>query len=142
MRSRFFVLSAMVLALPAGLVLTGSVAAAQQSDSARRASNSVEEEVTVVAPRVMRTHVRERTAYGVAHYDLMTLTHRVGYADLDLSRPEDVKMLKRRIRATANQLCSQLANAPPVQPRSMQCVQQATQGAMAQARAAIAAAKK
>lgn len=143
MRSRPLALCATaVFALPAGLALTGGAAMAQQDDSAQRASKSVEEEVIVVAPRVMRTKIRERTPYGTAHYDLMTLTHRVSYADLNLSRPEDAKKLKRRIRAAANALCLELANAPPARPRSMRCVQQATKTGLEQARVAIAAATK
>lgn len=143
MRSRFLVLAAMAVpALFAGFVLTGSVAMAKQDDSSQQMSKSAEEEVIVVAPRIMQTKIRQRTPYGVAHYDLMTLTHRLSYADLDLSRPKDVKTLERRIRATANQLCLRLANAPPAQPRSMVCVHQAVHTAMEQARVAIAAAQK
>jgi len=142
MRSHTHLILAMpALALAAGLALTGAPAFAQRGDSARQSDDALEQ-ITVVAPRVMRTQVRERTPYGVARYDVMTLTHHISYADLDLAQPDGAKALQRRIRATANELCGQLANAPPAEPRSMECVNNAVKSAMKQARAAIAAAKK
>lgn len=144
MRSHTLFISAMsALALVAALTLTGAPAFAKRGDSARQANDALEQ-VTVIGQRILPTVVKQRvvTGYGIKHYDLMTLAHHISYADLDLAQPGGAKTLKRRIRATANELCGQLANAAPAEPRSMECVNNAVKSAMKQARAAIAAARK
>lgn len=147
MRSYTFSLSALsALALAAALTLTSPGAFARQADPARQ-SNKAEEQITVVAPRIMRTKVRGTsvTGYGVGYYDLLTLAHHVGYSDLNLTKPKGAMMLKNRIRNAANEICGQLASAPPARIPSPQwhqdCVHRAVTNAMQGARIAIAAAR-
>lgn len=138
-----FIAAISALALAAGLTAIGAPAFAKRGDSARRADD-VLEQVTVVGQRTLPMVVKQTvvTGYGIKHYDLMTLTHHISYADLDLAQPAGGKTLEHRIRVTADRLCERLANTPPAEPRSMQCVHEAVQSAMKQARMAIAAAKK
>lgn len=136
------------LALATGFTLTGGLATAQQGDSARPADSaaqpaSSEEEITVRGPRLVRSHIGGRTQTGGFGYDLVTLSHRVSYTDLKLSRPADVKILEDRISLTARQICRELAKMFPVStPNNPDCVRQATKSAMEQAHVAIAAAKR
>jgi UrcA family protein len=146
MRSQGFVLSALsALALAAGLTLTSAPVFAKQGDSAQQ-SDSNQEQVTVVGPRIMRTKVRgtSDTGAGVGYYDLMTLSRHVSYSDLDLSKPEGAKRLKNRIRETASEICERLADAPPVRPQSQsqQCVHKAVANAMQEAHFAITHAER
>jgi UrcA family protein len=148
MKTRAFALALMSgLALTASLTIAGGSAMAQQGNSvqagnAAQQPAAAEEEVTVRGPRLVRSHVGGKTQIGGFGYDLVTLTHRVSYADLNLARPEHVKMLEDRIGLTARQICRELAKMFPVEaPNNPDCVRQATKGAMTQAHAAIAAAK-
>lgn len=140
MRSSSFVLSAMtILALSGAFALSSAPATAQQAgDQERKVPNITLEEITVVAPRVIRSKLRD--SRGVATYDLLTLTHQVSYGDLNLAHPGDAKTLKDRIAKTADEVCQQLANVSPVEPKSQECVHQAVQSATPGADAAIAAA--
>lgn len=148
MRSYTFLLSAIsASALAAGLTLTSASAFARQTDPAQQSSNA-QEQITVVAPRIMRTKVRGTsvTGNGVGYYDLMTLTHRVPYADLNLAKPKGAKMLKNRIHNAAEKICNQLAETPPARLKSPQwnqeCVHRAVTNAMLDAHIAIAEARR
>lgn len=130
------------LALAASLMLAGGSARAQQGASSQQPATP-EEEVTVRGPRLVRSHVGGAAQAGGFGYDLITLTHRVSYADLKLDRSEDAKVLEDRISLTARQICRELAKMfPATAPNNPDCVRQATKGAMEQAHAAIAAVKK
>lgn len=137
------------LGLTAGLTLTSIPVFAGQADPAQQSSNS-QEQITVVAPRIMRSKVRGTsvTGFGVGYYDLLTLTHHVTYSDLNLTKPKGAKMLKKRIHSAANEICNQLAEAPPARPRllntqwSKECVHEAVTNAMQDAHIAIAAAER
>lgn len=145
MRPYTFVFSALsAVALAAGLALTSTTALAQHGDSAQQSNGGDQEQVTVVGPRIMRTkvHGTADAGFGIGYYDMLTLSHRVSYSDLDLTQPEDAKTLKNRIDETANQICQQLAEASPPRPTSRDCVYNAVQSAMEQAHVAIAAAKR
>lgn len=78
----------------------------------------------------------------MGYYDLLTMSHDVSYADLNLALKADDKTLERRIDATANQICEQLAAAPPAEPKSAECVHRAIESAMEEALMAISAARK
>lgn len=137
-----FVSSAIsALVLTGGLTLASAPALAQQSDPAQQASNAAQEEVTVIAPRVMRTKVRQPGSRGVGYYDMLTLTHQVSYADLNLAHPGDAKTLRDRVTKAANDVCQELANVSPAEPKSQDCVHSAVRSAMPRAEAAIAAAQ-
>ena len=71
----------------------------------------------------------------------MTITHRVEYADLDLTVYSDVKELERRISDKAKVGCEQLAVLYPIAKESIAtCVQGSVSGAMEQAQKVIDAA--
>jgi len=126
-----------LLSVSTSLLATGA-AVAQQEDAERTGGEAqVEELIVVEAPRVVRVG---RSPSG-APVELISLTRRVSYADLDLKLHADVRELERRINATAEEACMQLAELYPLSDTDMPtCVRQAVAGAMAQAEEAIAAA--
>jgi len=136
----FCALSAAALA---ALLIQATPTYAQQSNTTRRAGGN-EEQVTVVAPRVVRTRVHGLPDQhgGMGYYDLLTMSHDVSYADLNLALQADDKILERRIGDTANEICEQLAATPPAEQKSAECVQRAIESAMEDAHMAIAAARK
>lgn len=141
MNGHTFVFSALsALALTAGLTLTGTPAQAKQNDSAQQASKATEQ-LTVVAPQVSNSELYTPKS-GVEGYSVLTLTRRINYADLNLTRPADAKRLDKRIDAAADQICGDLAHdAIPAKLMSLNCVNNAIRGAMQRANVAIAAAK-
>jgi UrcA family protein len=93
-------------------------------------------EVQVQAQRVVR-HVVGRDSAGIPT-ELIQLTRRVGYSDLNLTKYADVTKLKTRIDTTAKQACKALADMYPlVAPNNPDCVKEAVDGAMKQAQVAI-----
>jgi UrcA family protein len=95
-------------------------------------------EITVTAPEVTRQPAG-RSGTG-APVDLITVTHRVGYTDLDLSKSADAAKLEARVRASARSACDQLRKLVPFEDVDPKCAEQATKKAMAQETAAISAA--
>jgi len=78
-----------------------------------------------------------------APIDLVSVTHRVSYADLDLSTAAGRAELKSRIEAKAREGCGQIGKLYPedvVETSNRQCVDAAVKDALSQAHAAIAAA--
>ena len=114
----------------AGLALAGSPVLSQPM-----------EEITVTAPRTIHEQV-DRSSMTGAPIERITLTRQVSYADLDLSKTVDANMLKARIADKAIEACKQLDSLYPLLPKDSDCVTKATDGAMEQADAAIAAAGK
>jgi UrcA family protein len=108
---------------------------------AQQAAEEVIEEIVVQAP-IVRRQVG-RTAIG-AKIEVIELSRRVSYADLDLNRPADVTELKTRIETTAKESCEQLSDMFPSNPSDRnelrRCTNQAVDGAEEQVQAAIAAA--
>jgi UrcA family protein len=125
------------LAVAAGL----SPAFAQKADPVQ--TQASQEQITVVGPRVVRGRTRgvRRDTHGMGYYDLLTMTRQVSYADLNLARSEDAKTLERRIDQAADEICEELANAPPTAPKSADCVHRAIESAMKDVHAAMAKAK-
>jgi UrcA family protein len=98
-------------------------------------------EITVVAPRLVRKD-SERTPVG-GKTELVSMTRRVTYDDLDLTVHADVLELEKRINDTAKETCGLLASVFPLSdPKTPDCVREAVDKAMVQARAAIAATRK
>lgn len=98
-------------------------------------------ELTVVAPRLVRRPATRENATG-APVELVSLTRRVSYSDLDLAKPADVLELDRRIEAVAREACEQLAGVFPLSDaRTPDCVAEAVAGAKTQAERAVAAAR-
>jgi UrcA family protein len=96
-------------------------------------------ELVVVAPRLVRREV-DRTNAG-SPVELVSLTRRVSYADLDLKMHANVLELEKRIENVAKEACEQLAVVFPLsESTTADCVDDAVDGAREQARAAIEAA--
>lgn len=134
------------VALSAVLLFAGSSALGQQRDSAGKGART-QEQITVTGPRLVISHIgSQHTQAGGFGYDTLSLTHQVSYADLDLTSPADALELKERVDDTAKKVCRELAKLRPVQPANSSstadCYSQAYKGAIKQAEAAIAAAKK
>lgn len=99
-------------------------------------------ELTVVAPRLVRKQAAREGATG-APVELVSLTRRVAYADLDLTLHADVQELDRRIEAVAREACEQLARVFPLSdPATPDCVAEALKGAKSQAAEAVRAAAR
>jgi UrcA family protein len=97
-------------------------------------------EVTVSAPEVTRERVG-RAGATRAPIDLITVTHRVSYADLDLTKAADDATLRSRIEEAARSACSQMRQLVRNERADPRCVQNAIDRGMEQVRAAIAASK-
>jgi len=101
-------------------------------------------EITVVAPRgIARV---DTTSAGIP-IDSLWITHRVGYADLDLSDPANIKELDKRVKEAAEKGCQELDRVYPdtVYPSfdsARTCVKIAVGNAMSQVDAAVAASQK
>jgi UrcA family protein len=86
-----------------------------------------------------------RQVWHSAPDQLVSLTRRVSYADLDLSTSSGAKQLEMRVNEAANSLCQELerrvASFPDLAER-LTCVKGAVADGMEHARAAISAAEK
>jgi UrcA family protein len=97
--------------------------------------------ITVTAPRLVRQEVG-RTNSG-APVEMISLTRRVDYKDLDLKQHASVAELETRVNEVAKEACDQLARVYPLSdPQTPDCVKAAVDKAMAQVRDAVAAANK
>jgi len=135
-RSAVTFCSMQALMTAVAFAMTGGSAIAQQAQTP---------EVKIEAGRSVQ---RVGTSTIGAPIELVQLTRRVSYADLDLTTHRGKLDLERRINDTAKAACQQLDTLYPVgttegpgeQGRS--CVKDAVHGAMVQAQASIAAAEK
>ena len=99
------------------------------------------EEVVVEASPIVRSSQVTLGNNQPWKYTVM-MTSRVGYSDLDLSTPDGVAMLEKRISTAATEVCDALGKAyPDTTPGTAKCAKNATDKAMASAQKAIAAAK-
>jgi UrcA family protein len=120
--------------LAGGALMAGAPAMAQQVS-----------EITVVAPHAVHQRTSS-TPSGVA-VEVVSLTRRVGYGDLDLATPSGVAAFTARIAETAKQACSQLDtlypdSRYPADPANQDCVKTAIDHGLAQATIVIASAGK
>jgi UrcA family protein len=98
-------------------------------------------QITVIAPRLV-TRDAGRTGAG-SKVELISLTRRVDYKDLDLKRQVSVAELETRVKEVAEEACAQLARVYPLSdPQTPDCVKDAVVKAMTQVKAAVAAANK
>jgi len=75
--------------------------------------------------------------------EVVSLTRRVGYADLNLGTRSGAQELEKRVTETAQAACKQLDTLYPLTTKdSPACTKKATEAAMTQVRAAVAAAEK
>jgi UrcA family protein len=129
------VLSASIITIAAAAALSFAAAAVpsdQQPEVRVQASGKV-------------THERVGTTYSGEPIEQLQLNRGVGYRDLNLNTPAGVQELERRIRYTAREACQQLRSLYPIalwRDSNADCVNEATQSAMAQLPAAVASAKQ
>ena len=100
------------------------------------------EQITIVAPHSIQHKQVGRTSSGIP-IEQISLSHRVGYSDLDLTKPADVALLKKRVEAAAVQGCKELDKLYPLDnlsPSNTSCAKSARETAMQQVDAAVAAA--
>ena len=115
----------------AGFAIASGTAAAQQTT-----------EIIVEAPRVERA--AERTL-GRGPIDIVSVTHRVSYKDIDIGTSSGAAVLEQRIKDAAKAACHEIDKLYPHKvpvPHDPPCEQTAFDKAMSQARTAIAAAEK
>ena len=119
-----------VALVAAGVVVASGPALAQETA-----------QVTIQAERTAKVVGRSYTGVPI---ELVTLTRRVSYADLDLSTHTGATELEKRVSDTAKDACKQLDTLYPLTASAggPSCVKKATDDAMVQAHAAIAAAEK
>ena len=120
-----------MVVLGAGFVL-GSVAASAQPLK----------EIVVEAPRVQKGV--DRTSTGVP-IDLISVTHRVSYSDIDISTSSGAQVLTQRVKDAAAAACKEIDKLYPLRepmPGSRSCTDAAADAASAQVKAAVAAAEK
>lgn len=135
-RVHLFQKASITLASLLAAVATTTVASAQMSQGP--------EVVTVTAPRIA---IFERTQ-GInagAPIEQVTFIQQVSYQDLDLKTQKDVTELENRVKGAAEQGCTMLDNQYHMASWSNShedCVGSATNGAMAQVNAAVAAATR
>jgi UrcA family protein len=118
-------------AVAAALAIASGTAVAQQSS-----------EIVVEAPRVERSAGRTPTGSPV---DIISVAHRVSYRDIDISTNSGARALEQRIKDAAKAACKEIDTLYPIKdpvPGDPPCEKAATDKAMVQARAAIAAAEK
>jgi len=132
---------AMVGAVVGGMILSSHPAPAQETPAA---SAPVTQEVTVVAPEVVRETVRQNGVKG-GPIEMLSLSRGVNYADLDLTTQAGVAEFQKRISDTARAACKQIEDEYPTQryvlvPANQDCVGTAIKGAAPQASEIIAAA--
>lgn len=103
----------------------------------------VMQEITIVAPYLVHKQVVGRSTIG-APIEVLSISRRVSYADLDLTKASDAATLKKRISDTAKDACEYLFSTdhgttlPPV-TSSRACAKTATAEAMMLANDVIAA---
>lgn len=127
--------STLLAATAFGLALTALPAAAQDYDNGNdnSYSNGPSEQIEVIAPRF---HY-ERTPLG-APPGKLSLSETVHYGDLDLTTRQGAHELRMRIRDTAQEICTRLAEDYPVkQAPGTSCYKSALDSAMARADSAI-----
>jgi UrcA family protein len=135
-RSGDTLFSMQVVLMTVALATTGASAIAQQTETS---------EVKIEAVRSVQ---RVGTSTTGAPIEIVQLTRKVSYADLDLATHRGALELERRINDTAKAACKQLDALYPVSTSEgpgtagKSCVKDAVDGAMIQARASIAAAEK
>jgi UrcA family protein len=119
--------------------LTGATFGALAQEAKEKAQTP---EVTVKVQRLVRT--KNRHSVTGIHDETVSLTRTIGYSDLNLASVTDEKELEARIADDAEEICAELGRLFPAgsigreQADRAQCVKEATERAMADARVAIA----
>ena len=84
------------------------------STGAAQAASLGEEEITVSGPYTVSKEMTKRSLGGEMPEFTISVSQRVSYADLDLSKPDDVTKLRDRVTMAAKDSCRELdARFPP-----------------------------
>lgn len=116
-----------------------AIAATFVSATALGADNQVSDHVIVEADRPT-AKVVGRSATGAA-IEQVELRARVTYTDLDLSIPNNAKVLKQRVQDAAREICDRLEQMYPLGGGGDRCVYDAVEGAQSQVAAALSSAE-
>ena len=122
------------------------LAAANSAVAQDSASPQAGEEITVQAPHYI---VKREPIPGhktLINAEVVSISHPVSYADLDLSKPTDAAMLKKRVSDAADDVCRELNMRYPktvfrVVYGKEDCVKSAVNDAMAVVNEVISASK-
>jgi len=95
--------AAVIAAMFCGAMVFSNAALAQPAGAAVAES----QEIVITAPEVVRKP-------GTGPFELVTTTQDVDFADLDLSKPQDIETLKKRIRDAAREACRRLDQSAPL----------------------------
>jgi UrcA family protein len=132
---------ALLILAGASVMATPSPTLAQTAPDAR----SEHEEITVVAPHVVRREVKTPAMGKQAMpIELVTVERRVSYHDLDLSKQSDADIFEKRIHDAAADGCKALDKRFPPRvyipiPSDQDCVGTAEKAALVVAREIISA---
>lgn len=94
-------------------------------------------EIVITSPKVV--HERIGRSSNGAHEELISLSHRITYDDLDLSKTADLATLRNRVKDAAELGCQQLEKIYPLSQHDPDCIKNAVGRAMPQIRAATGA---
>ena len=94
-------------------------------------------EIVITSPKVV--HERIGRSSNGAHEELISLSHRITYDDLDLSKTADLATLRNRVKDAAELGCQQLEKIYPLSQHDPDCIKKAVGRAMPQIRAATGA---
>jgi UrcA family protein len=95
-----------------------------------------EEQVTVDGPYTVRQETTRRSLSGLGAEQTISVSQKVSYADLDMSKQADVDTLRGRVRAAAKDSCRQLERRFPPSiyipdTNLHQCIRDATSNGLA-----------
>lgn len=102
-------------ALMGALLTQGAPAMAQPGSDTSAAPTPAADSLTVVAPRVVRHEVTGGTArFSGSPIEVLSVTHAVSFADLDLTTQAGVDQFRQRIMYAALDACDRIdAEYPP-----------------------------
>lgn len=114
--------------------LITAIAAASGAAAQDQRDEGGSAEIVVTAPYEVRREVVGRASGTGAPIEVISLTRRVDYSDLDLTRHADVQQLEQRVNEIAREACDQLSQLYPIAARdgNRDCVTEALRDAMRQ----------
>lgn len=132
----------LMAALAGSLIAVGAPAAGQPAAEKAQAHETIE----VFAPFVVRREATNpRRGMSREYLSLISVDRRVSFHDLDLKKAEDRATLDSRVKQAAEDACKELERRFPQRiyipvPENQDCVKNATEEALVQVNALIAAA--
>lgn len=121
-------------------LLMGASSIFSELGRAQEAQDASDQEIVVVAPRLITTETKEKGSNG-RDTAIISLKMVVQYGDLDLRRSENVGLLMARIRSVSRDACKYLDRLYPLLP-DPHCKERAFVDALPQAENAIALAMR